>query len=163
MKKKLSIIFSVVLLIVIGLGIYLYTAIRSPLTEGAKEATAFVTEQGIMAEVDDVSFYHGEESYWIVSGTSDEGEALFAWVNDDPEKRESTLVLPQHAGVPIEEMKETVAQELGVTAFDSVRLGYENGQAVYEFTYTSDTQGKLFYYTAFETGEYMKSFSIRTN
>lgn len=72
-------------------------------------------------------------------------------------------MLPQHAGVPLEEMEETVAKELGVTAFDSVRLGYENGQAVYEFTYTSETQGKLFYYTAFETGEYMKSFSIRTN
>lgn len=42
-------------------------------------------------------------------------------------------------------MVDTVSQDLNVTSFESIRLGVENGQPVYEFTYV--TNGSRVFFT----------------
>ena len=163
MKKKLAIAAMVSALIFISLGLFMYHSIRSPLLEGADEASDYLLNNNLLQTVDDLSFYHGGEGYWVAVGTDEDGETSIAWLNYDPEDRENTLVLPADSGVAKEEIKAEVSEELNVESFDSVRLGMEDGRPIYEFTYNSTQQARVFYYMSFETGEYVKSYSVSMN
>lgn len=163
MKKILLIIVSALIVIGTGLSIYLYQTIRSPLADGAKEARTFIENEQLMDQVNDISFYHGEEGYWVAEGRTDQDEEAIAWLNQNPEEREEPLLLLKEDGISKEDITNQVANELNVESFESIRLGIEDEQAIYEFTYHSDSSGKVFYYVSFETGDYVKSYSLHTN
>ncbi|GAF14394.1 hypothetical protein JCM19046_4552 [Bacillus sp. JCM 19046] len=163
MKRILLIIVTACVVIGAGISLYLYNAIRSPLTDGAVEASNYIENEQLLNQVMNVSFYHGEEGYWVAEGLTDEGDEAFLWLNQNEEEREDPLVLLKEDGITKDNVTEQVANELGVGSFESVRLGLEEGQAIYEFTYHSEATGKVFYYVSFETGDYIKSYSLHTN
>ncbi|KQL51869.1 MULTISPECIES: cell wall elongation regulator TseB-like domain-containing protein [Bacillaceae] len=160
-KKGIMISLIVSLFLISGLSIWLYSTIRSPLAAEGEDARSVALNHDLLTTVSDVSHYYGGDSYWVLEGTNDDGEDQLLFLHEDYEESDEYYLLSPHEGVEKSEMVDTVSQELNVTSFESIRLGVENGQPVYEFTYVTNGS-RVFYYTLFETGAYLKSYSIHT-
>ncbi|MFS0786764.1 DUF5590 domain-containing protein [Shouchella sp. 1P09AA] len=160
-RKGIYIALITGIFLVSGLSIWLYQTIRSPLLAEAEDGASLALSEEMLTQVDDVTYYHGGESYWVLSGANEENENQLLFMNQDWEETEEYYLFNQEDGVEKNEMVDTVAEELNVASFESIQLGIENGQPVYEFTYVTNGS-RVFYYTLFETGEYLKSYSIHT-
>ncbi|SDB91217.1 Uncharacterized protein YpmB [Shouchella lonarensis] len=161
MKKVISLTATAVVIILVAVSIYVYQLIRAPIVEATERATAYVLDEKILEAVKDVDFYHGKDVYWVVRGSDKKGQDVYVWLQQKDDKLKKTTTLPVKEGISEQEAKQKVAAEKGVQQVDTIRLGYEDGQAVYEVTYSEESGAKTFMYVAFSDGNVLKSYSLK--
>lgn len=161
MKKWVITIVCVLLLTAIGISIYFYQSMRSPITEQEQLAIARVLGETEVSIIQNVSFYHGTEPYVVIKGQQEEGgENFIVWVGQEDE---SVVVKPANAGLSKEQVRQFAINELAPKKLLAVRLGLENRLPIYEITYIDENDRYSFYYITFEDGTFVKRYSLKAD
>lgn len=174
MKAWIISIFLVIAAAVTASLYLLYASASSPIEEREQAAASFARDELEFNRVEEVTYFHGTQSYQVVNGTNSDGEEAYAWVPESIE-RESTLeaeeelpeeeilepVIRLHSeGITSSEALEIAENDADIAEVRSVRLGLIGTSPVYEVNY-KDSNGRFgYYYTAFEDGQYLRRYEL---
>ena len=151
MKKGL-LIFSILLIIIIGIVSVIYFKAEQPIKTADNKAVNIAEEETSITEIEDFNIYNGEETFYIIQGKDKSGTKLIAWI---PEKQGEIVVRKASDGLSQQEVINKVMKEVD-SKIISVKLGMEEGIPLWEIH--SRTSGNLlnYHYIEFETGEWLK-------
>lgn len=158
MKTWISTGIIVFCVLVIAIFAFLYHSIRSPLKEENEQAVEYVLKNTDVTEITDVDFYHGSESYQVVTGKNTTGDELIIWFKS-PE--DELVIRKKKEGLSMEKAKQIAEQRLKMKELQNIRLGIENGLPVYEITYIDDENRQGFYYMTFNDGTFVKRYNLK--
>ncbi|TSB46949.1 PepSY domain-containing protein [Alkalicoccobacillus porphyridii] len=161
MKKWMIISAISLVLIGIGLSVYAYSIIRAPLNERLASAEASVLASEELESITDISYYHGQSSFFVAKGFDADGDAAIAWLLEDGE--EPVQVLKESEGISEEEAVAITESAVNTETIQSVKLGMENNTALYEIKYLTDSDHQGYYYLTFSDGSFIKRYSLRTD
>lgn len=161
MKKWLIISAISLFLITIGVAIYTYSIVRSPLTDQLTEAEDIILASNQLETISNITYYHGSSSYFVANGIDTDGDEAFAWLLEG--ETEPTEVLKESAGITSEEAVAITESEMNPETIQSVKLGMEDNLPLYEVKYQTDNNHQGYYYLTFEDGSYIKRYSLRTD
>ncbi|MBN8190715.1 DUF5590 domain-containing protein [Bacillus sp. NTK074B] len=153
MKKVITIV--VVLFIVIGVtsSVLIYQISRDPLDQEADMALKRVADETAIVKVENTSFYNGSKSYVVVTGENNTKEKLIAWV---PKKKGDIVEKKWADGITKDQAINKLKDEKKPKELLSVRLGYESVGPVWEMTYLDQQDNLNYYYLLFSTGEWWR-------
>lgn len=161
--KKWIIRGSVALVVVIvALFIYAYLTVRAPLAEGYNMAEETVRNEELLESVRDVSYYHGEDAFYVVYGTDFDGDQAIAWVPQDEENNTITVV-KESEGISPEDASDLTESAVNPSAIQSVTLGKEGNTPLYEVKYQTESNQQGYYYVSFQDGSFIKRFSLNND
>jgi len=151
MKKGL-LIFSILLIIIIGIISTIYLQAVKPVKTVEDKALNIAKEEAAITEIEDFNIYHGEEVFYIIQGKDQNGTQLIVWI---PEEQSKPVVKKASDGLSKQEAINKVMKEVD-SEIISVKLGMEEGIPLWEIH--SRTSGNLlnYHYIEFETGEWLK-------
>ncbi|MBM6613733.1 DUF5590 domain-containing protein [Desemzia sp. RIT804] len=153
MKKNIFIVSIVVMIAVIAFSISVYQTASNPLHKAEDETFAVAKSSAGLTEVDDFYWYNGTETYFTVTGTNQEGEAIVAIVAQDGG---ATTVFNQADVITESEAIQITKQAANPKEILEARIGMEKGKAIWEVAYKQEN-GRLGYYVlSLETGEWLK-------
>ena len=153
MKKNIFIVSIVVMIVVIAFSISVYQTASKPLHKAEDEAFAVAKSSAGIAKVDDFYWYNGTETYFTVTGTNQEDEAVIAIVAQDGGE---TTVLNQADIITEAEAVQLTRQAVNPKEILEARIGIEEDTPIWEVAYKQEN-GRLGYYVlTLETGEWIK-------
>ncbi len=153
MKKWISIIVLVLLVIGTAASILLYQASRNPLDLQAEKAVSRVENETAIVEVENTSFYNGSKSYVVVTGKNEQDEKMVAWV---PNEKGKIIEKKWADGLSKDQALNKLRDEKQPKEVLSVRLGYESVGPVWEITYLDNQDNLNYFYLLFSTGEWWR-------
>lgn len=158
MKKWIILSCLVVVLIIVGLSVYAYQVVRGPLVHQYEQVERYIYGQGLLETINEISYYHGTEAYYVVEGLDEEEKNLFIWVSD---AFNNVYEAEAADGISEEEAIAIVNNEEEIKEIVSIRLGYERKRPVYEVTFTHENNRKGYYYLDFKDGSIIKHYTLR--
>ncbi|OXS58712.1 cell wall elongation regulator TseB-like domain-containing protein [Rossellomorea vietnamensis] len=153
MKKWITIIVLLFLVIGISASVLVYQLSRNPLDHQRDLALKRVEEETAIVKVEDTSFYNGSKSYVVVTGQNEKREKLVAWV---PDKKGKIIEKKWANGITKDQAINKLNDEKKPKELLSVRLGYESVGPVWEMTYLDQQDNLNYYYLLFSTGEWWR-------
>ncbi|PFA70063.1 peptidase [Bacillus sp. AFS015802] len=153
MKKWITIIVSLIIVIGITLSVLLYQFSRNPLDHQAEKALKRVEDETSIVNVQDTSIYNGSKSYVVVTGENEQNEKLVAWV---PNQKGKIIEKKWADGITKDQAVNKLKDEKKPKELLSVRLGYESVGPVWEMTYLDQQDNLNYYYLLFSTGEWWR-------
>ncbi|MFP7493812.1 DUF5590 domain-containing protein [Terribacillus saccharophilus] len=157
---KISLFSAVgVLLIVLGLGIYVYSTAENARTEGYEASETFALEHTDLKTADEVTRFNGEHIYHVVQGKQADGEDAIAYIKKGEKDPEQIIYTTDTAD---EQQAQSSWQATcgSDCALDDVRLGLYEDAPAWEVTY-HDGQGRLGYsYYSLDGTEQLESFAL---
>lgn len=153
MKKNIFIVSIVVMIVVIAFSISVYQTASKPLHKAEDEAFAVAKSNAGLTKVEDFYWYNGTETYFTVTGTNQENEAVIAIVAQDGG---DTTVLNQADIITEAEAVQLTRQAVNPKEILEARIGIEDETPIWEVAYKQEN-GRLGYYVlSLETGEWIK-------
>lgn len=153
MKKNIFIVSIIVMIAVIAFSVSVYQTASKPLHKAQDEAFAVAKSSAGLTKVDDFYWYNGTETYFTVTGTTQEDEAVIAIVAQDGG---ATTVLNQADVITEAEAVQLTRQATTPKEILEARIGMEDGTPIWEVAYKQEN-GRLGYYVlSLETGEWIK-------
>lgn len=152
--KKFLIGLSVVMASFIIATVVLYRRSVSPYNQAKSEATTIANREAGLASVDDFHWYNGTETYFTVTGTTDEGEDRIIII-----RQEDGNVVNLSANEVISEADaiQQVREEKSPERVLQARIGIEEDVPVWEVSYRNKN-GRIGYYVMdLESGEWMRT------
>ena len=155
MKK---IIWSVVIIIVIGTGFLIYSLYAGDHTkkDAKKNAEEIARDIGKMTEVADFYLYNGNETWSVVTGVTSEGKKIGVWVPEN--KKQKTQVIALSEGISENKAISIVKDKKNVKNIVYAHLGMENNQPLWEITYKNEKDLYGYYYLDFKTGDLIRNY-----
>jgi uncharacterized protein YpmB len=153
MKKWITIIVLLFIIIGITASVLLYQVSRNPLDHKADQALKRVENETAIVKVESTSFYNGTKSYMVVTGENEQSEKLVAWV---PNKKGKIIEKKWADGITKDQAINKLKDEKKPKELLSVRLGYESVGPVWEMTYLDQQDNLNYYYLLFSTGEWWR-------
>lgn len=157
--KKWGIIISL-FLILVGLGASnLYFKALQPKRDAEKQAMQKASEAYDLAEVSSTDTYYGSHTYYIVKAKNKKNEKVIVWVPKN-EKKHDMIVRKESSGVSRDKVISIVQKERSPEKIKSIRLAMENKLPMWEVTYIDEKNSFTYYYVDFQTGEFLKRYSM---
>ncbi|CAN7348205.1 cell wall elongation regulator TseB-like domain-containing protein [Rossellomorea sp. LjRoot5] len=153
MKKWITIIVLLFIVIGISASVLLYQVSRNPLDHQRDLALKRVKDETAIVKVEDTSFYNGSKSYVVVTGENEQKEKLVAWV---PDKKGKIIEKKWANGITKDQAINKLNDEKKPKELLSVRLGYESVGPVWEMTYLDQQDNLNYYYLLFSSGEWWR-------
>ncbi|KPL59802.1 cell wall elongation regulator TseB-like domain-containing protein [Rossellomorea vietnamensis] len=153
MKKWITIIVLLFIVIGISASVLLYQVSRNPLDHQRDLALKRVKDETAIVKVEDTSFYNGSKSYVVVTGENEQREKLVAWV---PNKKGKIIDKKWANGITKDQAINKLNDEKEPKELLSVRLGYESVGPVWEMTYLDQQDNLNYYYLLFSSGEWWR-------
>lgn len=152
MKKWILWLFFLIILIIGGIGTYLYIGTTKSMEVGKSKAIEIAMTQTKLMTVEDFSVYNGKESYYVVKGKNNQDIDIYVLINKETQK---VVVKQLRHGISSEE---ALAKVFSTTPPNNVKvqLGIENHIVLWEITYLNEANKLNYYYIDFETGELLK-------
>lgn len=145
--------------IILGWGsLHLYTQISEPIANSKAEVLSYLKANNTeFANLKQVNFYHGTESYQVFEGTNAAAKEVFIWIT---KSLDNQIVMGKNAGLGFAEVTQFVEQELNPKEIISIKLGIENSIPLYEIIYIDDQDRYSYYYISFKDGTYLKHYHL---
>ncbi|MCA1063153.1 DUF5590 domain-containing protein [Rossellomorea sp. AcN35-11] len=153
MKKWITIISLLTIVLGITASVILYQVSRNPLDIQAENAESRIKEETTIVEIEKTSFYNGSDSYVVVTGKNDQNEKVIAWV---PKKNGKIIEEKWADGISKDQAINKLNDEKQPKKLLSVRLGYESVGPVWEMTYLDQQDNLNYFYLLFSTGEWWR-------
>ncbi|MDN4074532.1 DUF5590 domain-containing protein [Fictibacillus terranigra] len=157
MKKWWVVLVIVCAAVLFWQGISLYRQILSDKEAGQSTAVEAAKDEYGLSRIDSVDYYHGNQAYETVKGTSEKNGNVFVLVGP----KNKTKLVKQSDGLTEKQMKAYVDRNLNPKKWVALRLGMEHDQVVWEAVYLDAKGRHTFYYGYFENGERYKKYSIK--
>jgi uncharacterized protein YpmB len=151
--KKWILIPVIVVIVIIGLLIKVYTSSVQPVKAAEERAVSLAEDKVDLSEVDDFHIYNGIETVNVIEGKNKKGSKVIVWI---PEKSKKVIIKKAKDGITKEEAIQKLLQEKQPKKIISVRLGMEKNIPLWEIYYRSENNLINYYYVHFETGEWLK-------
>ncbi|MDQ0205957.1 cell wall elongation regulator TseB-like domain-containing protein [Alkalicoccobacillus murimartini] len=159
MKKWVIIGLILFALIVTSASVYAYTTVRSPITDGYDQAEQTLLDSGDLETVEDISYFHGRDSYYVLRGLDADGDQAIAWIKQDFE--ESAILRKEAEGISAEEAEAIAVEAVNPNRIQSVKVGIEGNTPLYEIKFISESDQQGYYYVAFSDGTFLKRYNLR--
>ncbi|MFC3884214.1 DUF5590 domain-containing protein [Bacillus songklensis] len=157
--KKWGIII-IVFIILAGLGM---TNVYFKSVESKRDAEGQAVQKAKkvydLNEIISTQTYYGSHTYYIIKAKNKKNEKVIIWVPKNDKKRDM-IVKKENSGMSREEVISLVQKERHPEKIKSVRLGMENDLPLWEITYVNQDNSFTYYYVNFQTGEFLKRYSI---
>ncbi|WP_064091430.1 cell wall elongation regulator TseB-like domain-containing protein [Rossellomorea aquimaris] len=153
MKKWLTIITILLLIVFVSASVILYKVARSPLNKDMEQAMERVKEETSIVNVENTSFYNGSKPYVVITGKDDKGEKAIAFV---PNKNGKIIEEKWADGITKNEAINKLNDEKQPKELLSIRLGHESVGPVWEITYLDKNDHLNYYYILFSNGEWWR-------
>lgn len=162
MKKWIITSCAGLVIVVLALFIYAYTTVRGPLADGYDMAREKVINEEVLESVRDVSYYHGEDAFYVIYGTDTDGDEAIAWVPQD-EENDAVSVFKESDGITAEDAQSLTESAVNPSKIQSIKLGKEGNTPLYEVKYRTESNQQGYYYVAFQDGSFIKRFSLNND
>ena len=157
--KKWGIIISV-FLILVGLGgANIYFKALQPKHDAEQQAVQKARKTYDLAEVSSADTYYGSHTYYIVKAKNKKNEKVIVWVPKN-EKKHDMIVRKESSGISQDKVISIVQKERSPEKIKSIRLAMENKLPMWEVTYMDKKNSFTYYYVDFQTGEFLKRYSM---
>ncbi|MET3504409.1 cell wall elongation regulator TseB-like domain-containing protein [Halalkalibacter oceani] len=157
MKKWIVSGIIVLFLVVCGAVAYSYNSIRTPLDEQYARAEAYAINEAGLHTITDITYYHGTNTYYVVTGSDTEQEQII-WIPDDFQSHHMEAAAD---GITKQQALEIAASQVDIDHVQAIRLGFERQLPVYEVTYINSEGNQAYYYMTFADGTFMKRYQLR--
>lgn len=154
--KKWVIIFTVVVLCIIGTIAGVYVNAMGPQKEASTEAFSKAKQEGELVTMDSFYMYNGEETFSVVVGENADREKMAVWIPEDDKQK--IKVEKYSDGKSKEEIRKIVVKEHAPEEIISIKLGMERNVALWEVTYIDKANRYNYDYYDFKTGEWLKYY-----
>ncbi|MBM7661285.1 uncharacterized protein YpmB [Bacillus mesophilus] len=156
MKKWIALI--IVLLIIVGwTSIDTYRSANQYRTQQGEEAIQIAKEKEPDLEVNNISFYNGNQSYAILYGEVD-GESQIHCVPTNG--KGEIIVVDPTKGISADEAVQLLTEERNPLSIKSVNLGIEQDVPIWEIIYLDQKNRYSYYYVTFKDGEFIKRYTL---
>lgn len=152
MKKWILWLFFLIILIIGGIGTYLYIGTTKSMEVDKSKAIEIAMTQTKLMTVEDFSVYNGKESYYVVKGKNNQDVDIYVLINKETQK---VVVKQLRHGISKEEALAKAFSTIP-SSHVKVQLGIENHIVLWEITYLNEANKLNYYYIDFETGELLK-------
>ncbi|WP_455661388.1 cell wall elongation regulator TseB-like domain-containing protein [Pradoshia sp.] len=155
MKK---VVWSIVILLLIGIGALVYSIYAGDHEkQNAKEkAITAANKTANLTETADFYLYNGNETWYVVTGTDEDGKKVGVWIPEN--KKEESKVLPLSEGLSEKEAINLVKQKKKVKKIVAANLGMEKGTALWEIIYKNNDDLYGYYYLNFKSGDLIRHY-----
>ncbi|MCQ6265997.1 DUF5590 domain-containing protein [Fictibacillus sp. WQ 8-8] len=143
--------------VILWQGISMYRQILSGQEAGQSKAEEIAKDQYGLSRIDSVEYYHGNQAYETVQGTSAKNGKVYVLVGP----KNKTKLVKQIDGLTKNQMKAFVDRNLNPKKWVNLRLGMEHDQVLWEAVYLDEKGRYTFYYGYFENGERYKKYSMK--
>ncbi|WP_026700922.1 PepSY domain-containing protein [Salibacterium aidingense] len=144
------------LLLLVGLFVILYAAVRTPLADQLEAAEQTVMSEKDMEAVHNTYYYFGNEPVYTVNAERSDGSREWFFLQD-----ESIIDhLPYDESITPEEAEKIVMEQFDRNSIRSVKPGMQDGEPLYEVTFEVDNTLQ-YYYLSMEDGNFIKRYSLQ--
>lgn len=152
-KKFLIGVIIVLTSFILGV-VVIYNRSVSPYNQAEEEALVIAEREAGVNNVDEFYWYNGTETYFTVTGTTENDEELIVIIRQDDG---SIVTLPVNETISKNEAIRQVIDEQSPERILQARIGLEGETPVWEVSYRNEN-GRIGYYTlALENGEWIRT------
>lgn len=157
--KKAIFITAIFIGVTVALLLRLYHVTLADEFEWQNIASEIATEKANLVSINDVEFFHGKKSFQIVFGKDENGESVIVWVEESAENP-FVLIKKANDGWTKAMVKDQIIQNRQPKKILDVRLGMKEKNPLWEATYIDQEDRFTYYYLDFETGSFLKRYSL---
>lgn len=152
--KKFLIGLIVLMSAIIVATVVVYRRSVAPHNQAKEEATAIANREANITTVEDFYWYNGSETYFTITGTSDEGEELIAIIHQDSGE---VTTLPVEETFSESEAIHQVVNEKSPERILQARIGIEDERPIWEVSYRNENGRIGYYLMSLENGEWIRT------
>lgn len=155
--KKWIVVGIVIILVMIWQTVDTYQVAIEPKQSGEEHAIIKAKEKVGLNQISNVSTYYGNKVYSVVKGMDDLKRQLIVWV---PSKGEKMIVKEASEGISEQRAIQILQKRQNPKKIIKVVLGMEKKTPIWEITYIDQHNRYSFYYLDFESGKFIKRYSL---
>ena len=153
---------SVLLVIIICFvyGIFLYYNIQKDKTAGFSETKEMILQDTELVNIQNIERYHGESSYHVVFGETEESEKkiVFVPLEKDKENKEDLIIIDQTEITSKEAMQSQWQKQCDNCELVKITPGIENNEPLWEITYIDNSKRYVLEYLSIYDGTQQEQF-----
>ncbi len=153
-ERVVMIVLLVVLAIIVAVYGTLWAAQR-PMHQAQKTAYSLAVSKGKLKTTTAFSQYNGEQSYYVVTGTSSKNVPVYALISTG--KKHQTTIVKQSAGISRTKALRKVWSKRNPSKVIKATLGKANGEVVWEITYLNQKKNLCYEVLQYSNGNQLKS------
>jgi uncharacterized protein YpmB len=151
--------FIILLLLVIGYGIYLYNDVLQSKTEGFVESKQKALSETALSEIDDVSRYQGELFYHVVRGTMKNHESAIAFIPVN--KEEPIQFFITNDLLKKEDIMNQWRTSCSKCKWIDTAIAIHNEKPLWEITYIDSSNRYVLEYLYMDSGEVYEQIRLK--
>lgn len=153
MKKVIIGLVIVMSMLIIG-SVYLYSQSIEPYSQAKSDTIAYVSERTTISEIGEFYWFNGEETYFTLTGTNEEGEERIYIVQ---QQGGQITTLSADDTVTKQEAIQQTKQERQPEKILNARIGILDETPVWEITYRNDNNRLGYYVINLRNGEWIRT------
>lgn len=153
-ERLIMIILLVVLAIIVAVYGTLWAAQR-PMRQAQKTAYSLAVSKGKLKTTTGFSQYNGNQSYYVVQGTSSKNVPVYALINTN--KHHQTTVVKRSAGITQTSALRKVWSKRNPSKVIKATVGRYEGDVVWEITYLNQKHNLCYEILSYKNGHQIKS------
>lgn len=138
---------------------YLYVSVMNEKTKGYSKAEQIAVDEAELIEVDQVERFHGDKSYYVVSGIDKDEQPLFVYVPFDQE--EPIITVNQPSTYTKSNVKEAWEEKCSTCKLTSITPGLMDENAVWEINYRPNKDTRVYEYVLMEDGSLFEQLQFK--
>ncbi|MRX70965.1 hypothetical protein GJU40_02130 [Bacillus lacus] len=161
MRNKILIVLGILLVFGAAAGIYansIYQTAMKQKTSGHSAAAETAAANGNVAGISSVNSFYGQEHYYVISGTAEDGTEVYAWVKDESEPE---VIVKEKASGISKENAQSIIQQYNPKRITGIQLGMEKNIPLWEVKYIDEHDRYTYDYIDFTTGDIIKHSAIK--
>ncbi|WP_342600880.1 DUF5590 domain-containing protein [Psychrobacillus sp. FSL H8-0483] len=150
------VVFAVSLTVILSLLIYFQA--KAPFKDANKSAETYVTENNLLAQVEDAYVYNSSSTFHTIIGKTAKGEEKAFFI---PEKENDDAIMEVNLqdGISKEQAIQLAMEDETNSKLLHAKLGVEEVGPVWEITYVNETNKLNYVYLLFDNGDWWKRIS----
>lgn len=155
--RKTLLWVSLGLALTIWAGYQYFQYIDADYSAAQNQAKQMVLEQGLLAVINETSYFAGEENYFVFQGKDKDDEQRWVWVSEQGE----TNVINDKDAVSRDEIKNKALQRDGNAQIKRIVPGKLGERWVWEVFYYNEEEKRYYYlYYDFTSGDFLRSYRL---
>ncbi|MBO8170754.1 MAG: DUF5590 domain-containing protein [Bacillaceae bacterium] len=153
--KKVLIITSVIMILIVGQALHLYLSVQADKRDMEEKGRLFAINEASFQHVDQVSTYHGTESYLVIEGTDSANREVILWKGENSQEQ----VLKSRV-VPREDILKKITKQYETETIIHITPGLDQHEKFWEVVFL-DPEHKLHYlYFDLFNGNLIRSYRL---
>ena len=154
MMRKVGYLLSIALVLLIVTIFSVGLSARRPYKQARMEAFEIAKQKGNIETTDHFYWYNGEETYFSVTGKSNQNENLIVFIQQDTG---NVSVFPQEGMITETNAKKIVKEDKKPKHILEARMGMLNDKPIWEISYKQENGRVGYYVLSMETGNWIRS------